>query len=132
MVIGNDHPHPHNGKYAPYVEVCGPQGPIFEYKGAVFFLAIKATTWLWFGMVICIHHPHIHNGKYTPYVKGQNTFFLRGLILKKKSLPSISLRGLFWGLRGQFEISRYFILNTSLVTRYHHGLILNCHIVHYL
>ena len=57
MVIGIDHLHIHNGKFAPYVEVCGPRGPIFEYKGAVFFLAIKATTWLWFGMVICIHHP---------------------------------------------------------------------------
>ena len=57
MVIGIDHLHIHNGKFAPYVEVYGPQGPIFEYKGAVFFLAIKATTWLWFGMVICIHHP---------------------------------------------------------------------------
>ena len=54
---------PHLLKYV------GLQGPIFEYKGAVFFLAIKATTWLWFGMVICIHHPHIHNGKYTPYVE---------------------------------------------------------------
>ena len=71
MVIGIDHLHIHNGKFAPYVEVCWPQGPIFEYKGAVFFLAIKTTTWLWFqvGMVICIHHPHIHNGKYTPYVE---------------------------------------------------------------
>ena len=38
MVIGIDHLHIHNGKFAPYVEVCGPQGPIFEYKGAVFFL----------------------------------------------------------------------------------------------
>ena len=26
----------HNGKYASYVEVCGPQGPIFEYKGSAF------------------------------------------------------------------------------------------------
>ena len=69
MVIGIDNLHIHNGKFAPYVEVYGPQGPIFEYKGAVFFLGIKATTWLWFGMVICIHHPHIHNGKYTPYVE---------------------------------------------------------------
>ena len=33
MVIGSDHPHPHNGKYAPYVEVYGPQGPIYKYKG---------------------------------------------------------------------------------------------------
>ena len=57
MVIGIDHLHIHNGKFAPYAEVGGPQGPIFEYKGAVIFLAIKATTWLWFYMVICIHHP---------------------------------------------------------------------------
>ena len=69
MVIGINHLHIHNGKFAPFVEVCGPQGPIFEYKGSVFFLTIKATTWLWFDMVICIHHPHIHNGKYTPYVE---------------------------------------------------------------
>ena len=69
MVIGNDHPHPHNGKYAPYVEVYGPQGPIYKYKRAYFFLATKAATWLWFGMVIGIDHLHIHNGKFAPYVE---------------------------------------------------------------
>ena len=36
MVICIDHPHTHNGKYAPYVEVCGPRGPIFKYKGPAF------------------------------------------------------------------------------------------------
>ena len=35
-VIGIDHLHIHNGKFAPYVEVCGPQGPIFEYKEPAF------------------------------------------------------------------------------------------------
>ena len=36
MVIGNDHPHPHSGKYAPYVEVFGPQGVIYKYIGPTF------------------------------------------------------------------------------------------------
>ena len=36
MVIGNDHPHPHNAKYAPYVEVYGPQRPIYKCKGPTF------------------------------------------------------------------------------------------------
>ena len=36
MVIGIDHPQPHNVKYAPYVEVYGPQGPIYKYKGPTF------------------------------------------------------------------------------------------------
>ena len=36
MVIGIDHLHIHSIKFAPYVEVCGPQGPIFEYKGLLF------------------------------------------------------------------------------------------------
>ena len=44
---------PHMLKYV------GPQGPIFEYKGAVFFFFFSiqdnhlALVWL----VICIHHP---------------------------------------------------------------------------
>ena len=63
MVIGNDHPHTNNSKYATYVEVYGPQGPIFKYKGPAFFLATKAATWLWFGMVIGSDHPHTHDGK---------------------------------------------------------------------
>ena len=54
---------PHMLKYV------GPKGLYLNIKGLLFFLAIKATTWLWFGMVICIHHPHMHNGKYTPYVE---------------------------------------------------------------
>ena len=62
MVIGNDHPHTHNGKYATYVEVYGPQGPIFRYKGPAFFLASKAATCLWFGVVIGIDYPHTHIG----------------------------------------------------------------------
>ena len=36
MVIGIDHLHIRNGKFAPYVEVRGPQGPIYEYKGPAF------------------------------------------------------------------------------------------------
>ena len=36
MVIGSDHPHTHNGNYVPYVAVCGPQGPLFKYKGPAF------------------------------------------------------------------------------------------------
>ena len=36
MVIGIDHPHICNGKYAPYSEVCGPQGPMIKYKGPSF------------------------------------------------------------------------------------------------
>ena len=35
-MIGIDHPHTNNSKYATYVEVYGPQGPIFEYKGPAF------------------------------------------------------------------------------------------------
>ena len=35
-VIGIDHPHTHDGNYVPYVAVCGPQGPIFKYKGPAF------------------------------------------------------------------------------------------------
>ena len=35
-VIGSDHPHTHNGNYVPYVAVCGPQGPLFKYKGSDF------------------------------------------------------------------------------------------------
>ena len=49
-----------------------PQGAILKYKGHDFFLATKATTWLWFGMdhmVIGIDHPHTHNGKYVPYIE---------------------------------------------------------------
>ena len=42
---------PHMLKYV------GSKGLYLNIKGPVFFLAIKATTWLWFGMVICIHHP---------------------------------------------------------------------------
>ena len=63
MVIGIDHLHIHNGKFAPYVEVCGPQGPIFEYKGAVFFLAIKAThlALVWYGdMYSSSSTPEVH------------------------------------------------------------------------
>ena len=62
MVIGIDHLHIHNGKFAPYVEVCGPQGPIFEYKEPAFFLETKAATCLRFCMVIGIDYPHTHNG----------------------------------------------------------------------
>ena len=36
IVIGSDHPHTHNGNYVPYVAVCGPQGPLFKYKGPAF------------------------------------------------------------------------------------------------
>ena len=62
MVIGIDHLHIHNGKFVPYVEVCGPQGPIFEYKGPAFFLETEAATCLRFCMVIGIDYPHTHNG----------------------------------------------------------------------
>ena len=36
MVIGIDHPHTNNGKFVPFIAVCGPQGPIFKYKGPAF------------------------------------------------------------------------------------------------
>ena len=36
MVIDIDHPHTHNGNYVPNVALCGPQGPIFKYKGPAF------------------------------------------------------------------------------------------------
>ena len=36
MVIGIDHPHTHNGNVVPFIAVCGPQGPIFKYKGPAF------------------------------------------------------------------------------------------------
>ena len=69
MVIGIDHPHTtHSGNYVPYVAVCGPQGPIFKYKGACCFLATKEPTWLWFGVVIGIDHPHTHCGNCVSHV----------------------------------------------------------------
>ena len=68
MVIGNDHPHPHNGKYAPYVEVYGPQGPIYKYKGLL-FLSNQGShlAVVWYGDRY--DHLHIHNGKFAPYVE---------------------------------------------------------------
>ena len=36
MVIGNDYPHTHSGKYGQYVEVCAPQGQIMKYKVPAF------------------------------------------------------------------------------------------------
>ena len=36
MVVGIDNLHIHIDKHAPYVEGCGPQGPIFKYKGPAF------------------------------------------------------------------------------------------------
>ena len=36
MVVDIDNLHIHSGKHTPYVEGCGPQGPIFEYKGPAF------------------------------------------------------------------------------------------------
>ena len=68
MVIGIDHPHTNNGNFVPFIAVCGPQGPIFKYKRACFFLATKEATWLWFGMVIGIDHPHIQSGNYVPHI----------------------------------------------------------------
>ena len=63
MVIGIDHLHIHNGKFAPYVEVCGPQGPIFEYKGGCFFLSNQGNhlALVWYGdMYSSSSTPEVH------------------------------------------------------------------------
>ena len=44
------------------LKYMGPRGLYLNTK-ARFFLATKAATWLWFGMVIGSDHPHTHNGK---------------------------------------------------------------------
>ena len=44
------------------MKVKGPRGP-YKMQRACFFLATKAATWLWFGMVISIDDPYTHNGK---------------------------------------------------------------------
>ena len=36
MLIGIDHLHTRNGKYAPYVAICGPQGPIYKLQSPAF------------------------------------------------------------------------------------------------
>ena len=38
MLVGTDDLHIHNGKHTPYVEGCGPQGPILylNIKGLLF------------------------------------------------------------------------------------------------
>ena len=66
MVIGIDHQYTHNVKYAPYVKVDGPQGHML----AGFFLATKAVTRLYFGMMIGIGYSNTHNGKSLQYVEG--------------------------------------------------------------
>ena len=43
----------------------GGQEKIIKYA---FFLATKAASWLWFGMVIGIDHPLTHDGNYVPHV----------------------------------------------------------------
>ena len=48
-------------------KVEGPRGPYMLISRARFFLATKAATWLWFGMVIGIDHPHTNNSKYATY-----------------------------------------------------------------
>ena len=62
MKIGSDHTHTRNGKYAPYVEVCGPQGLHSNLKGLPFLSNQGSHLALVFGMVIGIAHPHIRNG----------------------------------------------------------------------
>ena len=39
-----------------------------KIKGYACFLATKAASWLWFGMVIGIDHPHTQSGNYGPHV----------------------------------------------------------------
>ena len=51
LVIAIDHPHTHNGTCGQYVEVCGPQGPIFKNEEPAFFLANKAATWPGSGLI---------------------------------------------------------------------------------
>ena len=53
---------------APWGKYHGPQGPIKKFKGYAFFLATKAASLLWFGMVIGIDHPHTHNGNFVPFI----------------------------------------------------------------
>ena len=70
MVIGIDNPHIHIGKHTPYVEGCGPQGPIFKYKLPAFSYQPEAVTWLWLSMVIGIDHFYIHNNNMRHLFKG--------------------------------------------------------------
>ena len=57
---------------------------------ARFFLATKAATWLWFGMVIGIDHPHTNNSKYATYFE---VYGPQGPILKYKGLLFLSNQG---------------------------------------
>ena len=50
------------------LKLVGPRGLYLNMR-TYLFLATKAATWLWFGMVIGIDHPHTHSGKYTQYVE---------------------------------------------------------------
>ena len=50
------------------LKYVGTRGIYLNTKG-LFFLAGKAATWLWFGVVIRIDHAHIRNGKFVTYVE---------------------------------------------------------------
>ena len=83
MVIGIDHPHIHKGKYAPYIEVCEPQGPIIRYKGQAFSKQprqplISGLVWL---QVLIIHTLTMVNMSYMLKYVGP-----RGLYLNIKGL----------------------------------------------
>ena len=96
MVIGIDHLHIHNGKFAPYVEVCGPQGPIFEYKGAVFFFLSNQGNYLalvWYGDAFIIHTSTMVN---IPHML--NYACPRSLYLKLKGLLCLSNQGIHLAL----------------------------------
>ena len=72
--------------FGPTNEGQGPQGPILKIQRACFFLATKAATWLWFGMVIGIDHPHTNNSNYATYFE---VYGPQGPILKYKG-PAFS------------------------------------------
>ena len=57
---------------------------------ARFFLATKAATWLWFGMVIGIDHSHTNNSKYATYFEAYGP---QGPILKYKGPAFLSNQG---------------------------------------
>ena len=63
------------------LKYVGPRGPYMLISRACFFLATKAATWLWFGMVIGIDHPHTNNSKYATYFE---VYGPQGPILKYK------------------------------------------------
>ena len=68
------------------MKYVGPRGPYMLISRTHFFLATKAATWLWFGMVIGIDHPHTNNSLYATSFE---VYGPQGPILKYKG-PAFS------------------------------------------